>query len=258
MFNFFFVRKHKNRVLLYIDRVFKGVNPDIQYALSIDEDEKFKEQKEVAKPKFSRELHLDDEPEEQKGVREPKFSRELDLDEKPEDKTGVSEPKYSRKPNLSDSHKVMYSDRATVKDAFDAKQIAQTMKSHLAETKPTATLMSSANISFVNKLEYYIREKKLDATDVYKKANIDRRLFSKMICNRDYQPSKDTVVALIFSLKLNLDEAKDLLERAGYTLSHSIRRDIIIEYFIKEGVYNLNNINAFLYNMDEKVIGRNL
>ena len=236
MFNFFFVRKHKNRVLLYIDRVFEGVDPDIRYALSIDEDEKFKEQKEAAKPKFS---------------------RELDLDGNPEYKTGVSEPKYSRKSNLSDPPKVMYSDRATVKDAFDAEQIAQTMKSHLAETKPTATLMSSANISFVNKLEYYIREKKLDATDVYKKANIDRRLFSKMICNRDYQPSKDTVVALIFSLKLNLDEAKDLLERAGYTLSHSIRRDIIIEYFIKEGVYNLNNINAFLYNMDEKVIGRN-
>lgn len=236
MFNFFFVRKHKNRVLLYIDRVFEGVDADIRYALSMDEDEKFKEQKEVAKPKFS---------------------RELDLDEKPEDKTGVSEPKYSRKPNLSDPPKVMYSDRATVKDAFDAKQIAQTMKSHLAETKPTATLMSSANISFVNKLEQYIREKNLEAADVYKQANIDRRLFSKMLCNRDYQPSKDTVVALIFSLKLNLDEAKDLLERAGYTLSHSIRRDIIIEYFIKEGVYNLNNINTFLYNMDEKVIGRN-
>ena len=236
MFNFFFVRKHKNRVLLYIDRVFEGVDPDIRYALSMDEDEKFKEQKEVAKPKFS---------------------RELDLDEKPEDKTGVSEPKYSRKSNLSDPPKVMYSDRATVKDAFDAEQIAQTMKSHLAETKPTATLMSSANISFVNKLEQYIREKNLEAADVYKQANIDRRLFSKMICNRDYQPSKDTVVALIFSLKLSLDEAKDLLERAGYTLSHSIRRDIIIEYFIKEGVYNLNNINAFLYNMDEKVIGRN-
>ena len=236
MFSFFFIRKHKDMVLSYIDRVYNGAHRDIQYALSIDEDEK---------------------PEEKKGVVEPKFSRELDLDWNPEYKTGVSEPKYSRELNLSDPHKVMYSDRATVKDAFDAKQIAQTMKSHLAETKPTATLMSSANISFVNKLEYYIREKKLDATDVYKKANIDRRLFSKMICNRDYQPSKDTVVALIFSLKLNLDEAKDLLERAGYTLSHSIRRDIIIEYFIKEGVYNLNNINAFLYNMDEKVIGRN-
>ena len=55
MFNFF-VRKYKNRVLLYIDRVSKGVNPDIRYALSIDEDEKFKEQKEVAEPKFNRKL----------------------------------------------------------------------------------------------------------------------------------------------------------------------------------------------------------
>ena len=79
-----------------------------------------------------------------------------------------------------------------------------------------------------------------------------------MLCNRDYQPSKDTVLALVFALKLNLTEAKDLLERAGYTLSHSIKRDIILEYFIKEGIYNLNNINAFLYNMNEKVIGRNL
>ena len=236
MFNFFFVRKHKNRVLLYIDRVFKGVKPDIQYALPIDEDEKFKEQKEVAKPKFS---------------------RELDFDEIPNEIKGVLKDEYIEKLNLPDTPDIKYRGRATVKDSFDAKQIAQTMKSHLAETKPTATLMSSANISFVNKLEYYIREKKLDATDVYKKANIDRRLFSKMICNKDYQPSKDTVIALIFSLKLNLDEAKDLLERAGYTLSHSIRRDIILEYFIKEGVYNLNNINAFLYNMSEKVIGRN-
>jgi hypothetical protein len=86
----------------------------------------------------------------------------------------------------------------------------------------------------------------------------DSMFNAKMLCNRDYQPSKDTVLALIFALKLSLNEAKDLLERAGYTLSHSIRRDIILEYFIKEGVYNLNNINAFLYNMNEKVIGRNI
>ena len=113
-------------------------------------------------------------------------------------------------------------------------------------------------MSFVNKLEQYIRDKNLEVRDVYKKANIDRRLFSKMLCKRDYQPSKDTVLALIFAMQLNSTEAKDLLERAGYTLSHSIRRDIIIEYFIKEGVYTLNNINAFLYNMGEKVIGRSL
>jgi hypothetical protein len=96
----------------------------------------------------------------------------------------------------------------------------------------------------------------MDSTDVYKAAHIDRRLFSKIICNRNYLPSKDTVIAFVFALKLNFDEAKDLLERAGYSLSHSIRRDIIIEYFIKERVYNLNNINAFLYNMNEKIIGK--
>jgi hypothetical protein len=86
---------------------------------------------------------------------------------------------------------------------------------------------------------------------------MDRRLFSKIICNDNYKPSKDTALALIFALRLSLSEAMDMLERAGYTLSHSIQRDIIIEYFIKEKVYNLNNINAFLYNMGEKIIGRN-
>ena len=104
----------------------------------------------------------------------------------------------------------------------------------------------------------YIREKDLTEPEVYKAAQIDRRLFSKIISNKDYKPSKDTVLAFIFALRLTLGEGKDLLERAGYTLSHSIRRDIILEYFIKERVYNLNNINAFLYNMSEKIIGRNI
>jgi hypothetical protein len=216
MFSFFFIRKHKDMVLSYIDRVYNVAHRDNQYALSIDEDEK---------------------PEETKGVVGPKFSRELDL---------------------SDFDNIRYSDRRSTKDSFDAKQVAETMKSHLMEVQPSVSLMSNANISFVMKLEQYIRDKDLIVAEVYKKANIDRRLFSKMLCNRDYQPSKDTVLALIFALKLSLNEAKDLLERAGYTLSHSIRRDIILEYFIKEGVYNLNNINAFLYNMNEKVIGRNI
>jgi hypothetical protein len=216
MFSFFFIRKHKDMVLSYIDRVYNGAHRDNQYALSIDEDEK---------------------PEETKGVVGPKFSRELDL---------------------SNFDNIRYSHRRSTKDSFDAKQVAETMKSHLMEVQPSVSLMSNANISFVMKLEQYIRDKDLIVAEVYKKANIDRRLFSKMLCNRDYQPSKDTVLALIFALKLSLNEAKDLLERAGYTLSHSIRRDIILEYFIKEGVYNLNNINAFLYNMNEKVIGRNI
>ena len=187
--------------------------------------------------------------------RDIRYALSIDEDEKPEEKKGVVEPKFSREPDFDN---IKYSDRRSTKDSFDAKQVAETMRSHLMEDKPSVSLMSSANISFVMKLEQYIRDKDLVVAEVYKKANIDRRLFSKMLCNRDYQPSKDTVLALIFALKLNLNEAKDLLERAGYTLSHSIRRDIILEYFIKEGVYNLNNINAFLYNMNEKIVGRNL
>jgi hypothetical protein len=85
---------------------------------------------------------------------------------------------------------------------------------------------------------------------------MDRRLFSKIISNKEYKPAKDTVLALIFAMQLDLNEANDLLDRAGFTLSHSIKRDVILEYFIKEGVYNLNNINAFLFKMQEKIIGR--
>ena len=87
---------------------------------------------------------------------------------------------------------------------------------------------------------------------------MDRRLFSKIVCNENYKPSKDTALALVFALELSLPEANDLLERAGYTLSHSIRKDIIAEYFIKEEIYNLRKINAMLYDLDEKIIGRDV
>lgn len=143
-------------------------------------------------------------------------------------------------------------------DKFDAAVVSDAMKSYLAEQSPAKPLSATINLTFVDKLLSYIREKDLTEPEVYKAAQIDRRLFSKIISNKDYKPSKDTVLAFIFALRLTLGEGKDLLERAGYTLSHSIRRDIILEYFIKERVYNLNNINAFLYNMSEKIIGRNI
>ena len=153
---------------------------------------------------------------------------------------------------------IKYSDRGGSSDVFDPALVASLMSSYLQERTPVKPLSATTNLTFVQKLEQHIRNKHLVEADVYKAALMDRRLFSKMICNNNYKPSKDTALALVFALKLNLGEAKDLLERAGYTLSHSIQRDIIIEYFIKERIYNLNNINAFLYNMDEKIIGRSV
>lgn len=159
----------------------------------------------------------------------------------------------------SDDSDVKFSLKKPVEeDKFDATAVAESMKAYLLEQIPVQSLSANTNLTFVEKLLAYIRDRGLVEPEVYKAAQIDRRLFSKIISNKDYKPCKDTVLAFIFALKLSLEEANDLLERAGFTLSHSLRRDIILEYFINEKVYNLSNINAFLYNMSEKIIGRDI
>lgn len=110
--------------------------------------------------------------------------------------------------------------------------------------------------TFVDLLLRYIDEKGVRDSKVYKAANIDKRLFSKMVSNRYYKPSKDTAVALMLALELSLEQANDMLSRAGYTLSHSSKRDVIIEYFFKERIYNLVYVNEVLYKLGQKVIGR--
>ena len=112
------------------------------------------------------------------------------------------------------------------------------------------------NHTFVNKLSALIRQKGMRDPAVYKAANMDRRLFSKIMSDYGYQPSKDTVIALSFALRLSFDEAKDLLDAAGYTLSRSIRRDVAIEYFFRSHIYSLTDINIVLDRLGLKIIGR--
>ena len=112
------------------------------------------------------------------------------------------------------------------------------------------------NHTFANKLSDYIAQKGMRDPAVYKAANMDRRLFSKIMTDYGYQPSKDSVLALAFALKLTPDEANDLLEGAGYTLSHSIRRDVVIEYFFRSKIYRLTDINIVLDQLGLKMIGR--
>ncbi len=137
-----------------------------------------------------------------------------------------------------------------------AREIFSDKKQESRKEQTLEEYMKSLDKSFAYKLFDLIDQKGMTDVECYKKANVDKKTFSKLKCHPDtYKPSKQTAVAFAIALQLDLDETQDLLASAGLTLSRSFTFDKIIRYFLQKGVYDIFTINEALFEFDQVLLG---
>ena len=118
-----------------------------------------------------------------------------------------------------------------------------------------AEMLDQVDESFGKTVLRKIDEKGMTDVECYKRANIDRRLFNKIKNEPNYRPGKQTALAIAIALKLTLSETKELLMKAGFALSHSNKADIVVEYCIQAGLYDIFQVNELLFKFDLTPLG---
>lgn len=109
--------------------------------------------------------------------------------------------------------------------------------------------------TFMEMVFTFADERGMTDVEVQRRSNLDKKTFSKLKCGNSKNPSKSTALALAIGLKLNIDDTKDLLSRAGFALSPCSKRDLIVQYFIEADVYDIDAINEALFEHDEPLLG---
>ncbi len=128
------------------------------------------------------------------------------------------------------------------------------MHKSIYENLSVGSVLEKVDKSFSETVLERIQKQGKEEHEVYKKANIDRKHFSKIRSNKDYKPKKTTAIALGIALELSLDDFNDLLEKAGFVLSSSSKFDLIVRYFVERKIYDLFEINATLFEFTNKTL----
>jgi len=138
---------------------------------------------------------------------------------------------------------------------------SRVMRTKMCEATPAGKksldeMLKAMDKGFADTLFHYIDQKGLSDVECYKRANVDKKTFSKIKCNKNYKPSKVTAVSFAIALRLNLEETNHLLNTVGMSLSRSSKFDVIIEYFITTGNYkDIFDVNEILYQFDQVSLG---
>ena len=174
---------------------------------------------------------------------------------------------------VADKCHVRQMERDQIQNALEQqrrRRYAQALREEMAMPAPADAVCGKAAVSGKDDLAELLRQtdagfsetllKLIDRTgkkdaEIYKRANVDRKLISKIRNNPQYKPSKTTALAFAVALELDLEETRDLIGRAGYALSRSSKMDVIVEYFIRQGNFDMFELNETLFAFDQPLLG---